>query len=162
MGKHIKKRTFNHLSVVEAAKYTGVGLNSMYNAIHDKEITPDLIVWTIFVDKKPEIHKYLFLKQTLLNWKRNRDKFITTKQACSILNLSIKQILYRVHTGKLIPDKVKKTTKGRRGSYFEFFFLRSTLDNFTNVKTLNAFESEAALDDQNSSASHGLLDLICP
>ena len=66
MGKHTKQRTFEYISVVEAAKYINIGLNSMYNAIHDKEITPDLIIWTEFKDRRPEVHKYLFLSRHCL------------------------------------------------------------------------------------------------
>lgn len=142
MGKHTKQRTFEYISVVEAAKYINIGLNSMYNAIHDREITPDLILWTEFKDRRPEVHKYLFLKQTLLNWKRERDRLLPTKKACLILNMTLKQVLYRIHTGKLIPDKVKKITKGRRGSYYYFFFYQETLDAYLATPLKNEIDVE--------------------
>ena len=139
--KKSQGKVFHLISIQEVARYTGVGLNSVYNAVHDKELIPDIVLKFKHQKHFRDVRKYLFLKQTVLNWKRQRENRIPTKKAGRILGLTHKQMITRVHSGKLVPDVVKEISKGRRGSYYTFFFFPETLRAFQQLN-LTALQNE--------------------
>lgn len=132
------KKITKYWNVKEAAKFMGIGLNSMYNAIYAQDVIPDKILWPkTWSGKKPEVKQYLFTRDTLLMWKKEREKYVPTSKATAYVNLSQRQIRLRVYDGRLIPDKVKMITKGSRGSYYHFFFLKRTLCDFVRNSNLD-------------------------
>lgn len=156
--KKSQGKVFHLISIQEVARYTGIGLNSVYNAVHDKELIPDIVLKFKHQKHFRDVRKYLFLKQTVLNWKRQRENRIPTKKAGRILGLTHKQMITRVHSGKLVPDVIKEISKGRRGSYYTFFFFPETLRAFqqsnpTASQNENGDEQQGALLIDNCSPS---------
>ena len=126
-----KQSVVKYLPIPQAAKFCGVCLNTFYNAIYDKDIVPDKILTGKLSGKRHKTTKYLvFSTKTLTEWKRQRELFIPTSKAAKFLGLSHKQLLLRVYSGKLIPDRIIEVSKGKRGMYYTFFFLRETLIKF--------------------------------
>lgn len=135
----VKSSTLKYISVMDAAKIIGIGLNSMYKAIYDKEIIPDLV---IFRKKMAEVHKnheavyaYLFLPHTVRELKNRKENSMSLQEASEYLGLSYRQIRYLVRTGKLLPDFAKKMTKGRRGEFLIYFFDKKTVEQFKQSRT---------------------------
>lgn len=126
-----KKQQEQYLGVRETAAELGVCMRTMFLLIYDKKIIPDKVVMNRKkTGKKLEIHKYLFSRKTIKRYLEEKEKWIPTVKVCDILQLSRRQVYLRIYSGQLIPDKTEKITKGIRGSFFAFYFLRKTLDDF--------------------------------
>lgn len=139
-----KKGQAQYLGVKESAKTIGVCIRTFFLLIYDKKIIPDKVLMNKKkTGKKQEIYKYLFHKKTLQKYTNEQEKWIPSSKACKILGLSRRQLYLRVYSGQLIPDKTQKITKGSRGSFHCFFFLRSTLDNFLKTNTISVKNGNA-------------------
>lgn len=137
-----KKQQEQYIGVREAAKELGVCMRTLFLMIYDEKLIPDKTVMNRKkTGKKLEIHKYLFSRKTIKKYIEEQEKWIPTVKVCEILKLSRRQVYLLIYSGRLIPDRTEKITKGKRGSFFAFFFLRKTLDNFLKA-TENDIKSE--------------------